>query len=1247
MVEDNLLATTLNSEDIIFNRQEDDIVFDQEEGSDWLNEETLNSSVPDDFYTEEFLETPESEMPPIHDPESGSELPINDDDEESTQFSRGIGNLMSAGRDIGEFITSGEIITAPAQGIVSGLEEVTEFGKSVVTGTTKVVGKGIDWVFDETDIDDKIISGLLTATDVAFSPLIGRGDEEGGGLLGAVEEFIPDPESVTGVLTAGISQFATGMILTRRVTGLSGLKGNVINGAITDATFFDPFEANISTLAKSSGGIFNNAITDALATDETQGEFVNRIRNGIEGLAFGGVIEVFGKAFRAAKATKNAKDEFIKTGEVSTPARKEMDDAIDDLKEIDLKGSVDEADIKIAYNKRKGKYDIERAKANTKAEATEQKTRAKAIASDNREVSKDFIEEFEERLGKQISTRDANGNVTGLDFDLARKVGKETTESLYGSKTRAFLDNVVGVKTIADVDVAKGVDETFSVILNPEKLDAIVAVASDLKKQFPDAFKPKVNPVTNKKLRVIDHLFELTVSGDLKSDKLIDTLGKYGLTYEDYVVSVVGSGSDAGRLLQKLSQLGRARPKSEAEEIANRSLMDAQNGIRQWVMRIENIRRGSLVSQLATAARNVTSVAIRMPLESLGNVMDTALYSLGKEGWGAAGKSMLNRQNWVGSFKGMGHFSSLNTGGLYRKNREFTDMILEQPEFSTQYDKMFNQLNEIRKHTKGPTGGVLDKVATQLERGVDVLNTPNRLQEFMVRRVSFLSELERLVKREWNVDLIDAVGNGDLRKLTSDMSQFKPKGARSFIELIDSSVGKALDVTYAKQPDLKIFRDATSFITRNGLTTIIPFPRFMFNSIELVATYAGGASIPLTRKLLDMGKKGKSAALSEVERKLVTRNVMGLAGIMAAYQYRSEIGSMELGDELREQVEGDYKLLAFGDKRVDVTPQFPMRQYMWAGEAVRRIANGTFSDWYDHREAIQTFMGTNVRVGTGNVIFNDLAEIISSDDAVAGERVKTGIAKAVGNYLSTFATPIAQIVEAQRAAGMRTMDYADAAEDPSLNTTDNWFSEFSRPFRARGFSNLFTPDSEGTLPPREFLFSQDKQRPNPLVKGVFGINMFEKDEDYGQFFKQLGYTEWKLGSRSKIPSQKRNENQLIRTMLPAISNYGKALQEDFEFDYDRLISNEKDVGGLSKEKWVSSKVKVELNKQLNKAKSIAGSVGQRDVSREAIAHDSWRKIPKTARSSAMTRFIEMKGQKADLTSLDDMNLLIGIAKAVR
>ena len=55
-------------------------------------------------------------------------------------------------------------------------------------------------------------------------------------------------------------------------------------------------------------------------------------------------------------------------------------------------------------------------------------------------------------------------------------------------------------------------------------------------------------------------------------------------------------------------------------------------------MRLEGIRRGGLVSQLATAARNVTSAGIRAPLDTLGNVMDTALYNAG-EATGAAGKT--------------------------------------------------------------------------------------------------------------------------------------------------------------------------------------------------------------------------------------------------------------------------------------------------------------------------------------------------------------------------------------------------------------------------------------------------------------------------------------------------------------------------------------------------------------------------------------------------------------------------------
>ena len=79
-----------------------------------------------------------------------------------------------------------------------------------------------------------------------------------------------------------------------------------------------------------------------------------------------------------------------------------------------------------------------------------------------------------------------------------------------------------------------------------------------------------------------------------------------------------------------------------------------------------------------------------------------------------------------------------------------------------------------------------------------VLNMPNRWQEFLVRRATFLGELERLVRREYDVDLFDALQQGKLRSLMNDASDVKPDNARSFIDLIDESVTKSLDVTYAK-----------------------------------------------------------------------------------------------------------------------------------------------------------------------------------------------------------------------------------------------------------------------------------------------------------------------------------------------------------------------------------------------------------------------------------------------------------------
>ena len=83
----------------------------------------------------------------------------------------------------------------------------------------------------------------------------------------------------------------------------------------------------------------------------------------------------------------------------------------------------------------------------------------------------------------------------------------------------------------------------------------------------------------------------------LAGDELIDMLNKYNISFEDYILTVVGSGSEAGKTLQKLSQIKRMRPTNEMIAMQEAATKEAAGTIRKTVMRKENNRRGGLVSQ--------------------------------------------------------------------------------------------------------------------------------------------------------------------------------------------------------------------------------------------------------------------------------------------------------------------------------------------------------------------------------------------------------------------------------------------------------------------------------------------------------------------------------------------------------------------------------------------------------------------------------------------------------------------------
>ena len=948
-------------------------------------------------------------------------------------------------------------------------------------------------------------------------------------------------------------------------------------------------------------------------------------------------------------------------------------------KEIDetdaLKAKAKEKAVKAADKAWNRRLNISKAKGATAEEAAKRADEAARVAEANQDVAEDLIILFEAETGKTISRTGADGRLK-IDFDKARKAGVETAEEVAEAQrgtVREFLTGDASVQLHGLSELAGQGEKITSPLLKPEKFDGLVAIVSDLKKRNPDAFKKKIHkegPRKGKEYTTIDHLFELTVNEELlKSDELIDMLNRYGLSFEDYVLTVVGSGSEAGKILNKLSQIKRLRPANEMIALQEKATVNAQGVIRKAIMRTENIRRGGLVSQIATAARNLQSGGIRAPLEGFGNVMDTALYNASEKGGirgvAAGAKSMLSANNWRDSFRHMKYMFDPN---VVSDTRQYVDFILDRPELAGQFDLMFNNINEIQRlvgrgEATTTLGKGADAVATALEDAVDVLNTPNRWQEHLIRRGAFLGELERLVKREYGIDLIDAINDGKIRDLLNDAGSVRPKDARSFISIVEDATQKALDITYAKQPDVPVFRSTSQFIVRNGLTVVLPFPRFMFNSMELMGQYMGGASIPLARKMasvVTMGRFG-GGKLTAKDRQRISRNfvgsgtlpfllkddpeekkedkgaidyaadfLLGMSVVGAAYQYRTS-----------DEAPSDYKLLKTGDDTVmDTTPQYPMRQFMYLGEAVRRINNGTFSDFFKSKEFTETFLGTNIREGVGQSIIQEVADLASGVDLTDEEQAGRILGRTLGNYLSTWAVPFAQIIEAERVEGVRGLEYKDAAEDPTLDFQSTFMRELSRPF-----ARFKSPDEEAALPKREFLFAEDKQRVAPLFRVLGGINLATIDDEYGEYISSFGYTDYELGSRSKVPSIRRFENSVVRDALPGIVEGAKRYEQSLRRKYQDASDAVKEE--FTEEKYVSSRMRMFIKKKIKRVRNRVskGKVLTADAPVYAEAMLKYRRLSKETRTAASVKFVEKYGREPDGVDEKDINRLLLIGKA--
>ena len=851
-------------------------------------------------------------------------------------------------------------------------------------------------------------------------------------------------------------------------------------------------------------------------------------------------------------------------------------------------------------------------------------------------TSLEDIKRVEKITGKKLTKTDLDTGETTIDRDAVKLSGLEKLQELS----------------------ELSVDKPFKPTVSVENFESIVSMASVVKEAHPKYFKNRT---------VTEAIFDAMVEEKLLADQeFLKKITDYGIPFEDFILTVVGSSSQAGKILNRLSQLSRSVPQGVTQFRKEQKAMRQQGIIRQSFVRLEGIRRGILVSMWATAARNFQSGLIRGPLEGLQNVADTALYNLSNESVGKGIVSVVDPINWKGSFR---HMTHLFNPTKYKAQKEYVDFILDDKSMSQLHVKLFDNINEIRRsrefNNNAPLGRGANNVFGAIEKGVDILNIPNRFQEYVIRRSVFLGELERLVKREYDLDLISELNKGKLPDFLNN--SIVPENARSFVDIASEATEKALDVTYAKAPDVFVFRKFANLIAENGFTTIIDFPRFLFNSIELIGNYTHGAAYPLLRKAMEVPSAlltkdpKKLANLNYMDRKQIGRNIAGWAAIYAAYQYRTMDDAPE-----------DYKLVRTTESTgANVTAQFPARQALFLGEVMKKgmeawnnaskvtddiTAKGVaFSNAVSEffktdfgREAVDTFVGAPIRRGVGDSITDVISDTLRAEglDKLVAEKKYAAAGRLLGNYFVTFGVPLTQIIDAQRALGFRTMEKKDVANDPDPNI-GTFSDNFKRPFRQLGVTSIFSPSEDASLPTRVSPFGKEREvKVAPTLKLLTGITLENLPNETGQYLESLGIAEYKAGAKpGSIPSYRRASNKYIQKNLPLIVDMVKSLEPLFEEEYEKSSPKLKQL--YSKDTYVKAEALTYINESLSRMRSASSGFAKFTV--EGLneeqknyyrALEAYSKISRNDRVVASREFIRKFNRNPELYNTEDLNDLI-------
>lgn len=337
------------------------------------------------------------------------------------------------------------------------------------------------------------------------------------------------------------------------------------------------------------------------------------------------------------------------------------------------------------------------------------------------------------------------------------------------------------------------------------------------------------NPLTKEQISgppLFKRIGEGLRNGELNINDLPGMAKEYGLTAEQTAQLFEDAASYSGRTLQSLSRVEKELRALLPDILIAKRVPTIWERFKSGYLAVDNFRRGLLVTQMATAARNAISQAGRYTLETVNDALSGVISKVSGKGEG-----------FTPFFE--------DIAAVLRKMKPGNTKRLQQvlKDFPIENARLYNT----------PVGDV-----ALTGKITNTLNAFNRGQEYFFRNLILDAKLGAAAK-------------------------FKGVGIEKLdVEDFTKAIDEALEWTFAKSPTRGSFGDTImkTYQAMPPLTLVNPFPRFMSNAVKFLFDYSPGG-------LLNLFSSKTRAAIAAGDYKTISRAIIGMSMFGAATVIRS------------------------------------------------------------------------------------------------------------------------------------------------------------------------------------------------------------------------------------------------------------------------------------------------------------------------------------------------------------------------